>query len=182
MVPAVVMLTLAGLVYRGSSQAFGDLDGTGSAAASGSALVVTDVSGRPLTGSPLDLRGLLPGASGTRCVKVTYTGGPAVVLRLYGTDRTVSGQFDRWLRLRVTAGPTGRPGCPAAMAGAIVFDGSFDRFPTDPAIAGWSRWLDGRSRESVVFAITYRLSAGAPSSVAGARAGMGLAWNIAQAG
>lgn len=176
-VPFLVGLTVLGLVYRGSSEAFGDLP---TAAAPGSELTVTVAPGQP--GAALPRRGqtLSPGAGGTRCFTVTYHGDLPVVLRMYGTHRAATQQLDRSLRLSIVAGSTGALGCPSPPRGQRVFDGTLDQFPTSPSAGGWSRHLDAEDGDSVVFAVTARLDRGAAESLQGGAAGLEFAWNVQQ--
>lgn len=120
----------------------------------------------------LSASGLMPGASTTTCLRVTYSGNAASTVRLYGTIGGTG--LATYLTLTVTRGTfSGTPGAgsctgfTADSGGGVLYNSTLGSFPTttgtainDPAAS----WTNGDSRG-------YKLTLTLPSGVASAAQG-----------
>jgi hypothetical protein len=130
--------------------------------------------------------GVRPGDSISRCVKTTYTGSLAALVRLYSTS--TPGPLAQYIDLTITQGtqPSSTfPSCTGFVADAtgVIFSGTLQGFEQArvsyatgiaTAPAGKSSWAKG---ESLVYRFQATLQAGAPDSSQGWSSGVhSFAW------
>jgi hypothetical protein len=120
--------------------------------------------------------GLLPGDTGTRCIRVTYTGSVGAVVRLFAP--AVTGTLPPHVDLVVeegSAASTGSYGSCTGFTGTQVWSGPLSTFPTTFA-AGGGTFAPTAAGQSAVYRFTYTLSAATPGSQQGATAGATFRW------
>lgn len=122
---AGLLLSSAAVAQR-TEAAFSDTTQTGATWTSGT----VTLSGDP-TGTVLDLTGLQPGDTGSRCVAVTYTGTAVPVdIRLYTADVVDPDDLGSHVDVEVTyINNPGATPC-ASMVGTVIFSGSFHALTT----------------------------------------------------
>jgi hypothetical protein len=128
--------------------------------------------------------GLKPGSQGANCITVTSTGSLASTVKLYATNPQTTKDLASSITVTVEQGTGGGFGSctgftPLASGGTIVptttlasFGSTYTNFAS-----GAGTWAPtGSASESRVYRISYSLPAGAPNSVQGGTASLGLTW------
>lgn len=158
----LVALTLAGALAGARTWAAlsATTASTGDSFASGTVALADNDSGTAM----LSLSAAVPGNSDSGCITVTYAGGLASAVRLYGT--TTGTGLDAYLDLKVTRGafsgaPPAFDSCSTFTADAtdyigsgsgVIYDGTLQGFPdsyaagqVDPLAAGAETWTTGEA-------------------------------------
>jgi len=154
----VVALVLATtLVWQSSYAGFTDTTGQlHPSVTTGTVVLADDDAGARM----FNLSRLKPGATGTRCVKVTSTGSVPAVVRLYGTGRRSSHDLDRYLTLAISVGTGGSSASCSGFTGATsIYSGSLADFAAGYA-AGVGSWTTtGKvSGETRTYRIAYTMA------------------------
>jgi hypothetical protein len=119
---------------------------------------------------------LKPGATGTRCIKVSTTGATPTTVRLYGTGRSVTNGLDDALQLTVRIGTGGSTSsCTGFTTTATVYSGALSGFTAGDFAAGLGSW-SATSSANRTYQFTYLLSATAPASAQGGSATLTFVW------
>jgi hypothetical protein len=119
---------------------------------------------------------LKPGATGTRCIRVTSTGSAPSSVRLYGTGRSVTNGLDAALDLTVRLGSGGTTSsCTGFTSSATVYTGTLAGFTAGDFGTGLGTWTPSGT-QSRTYQFTYLLSSTAPSSAQGGTAALTLVW------
>ena len=125
--------------------------------------------------------GLKPGATATKCIKVTSTGTVPATVRLYGTGITSTNSMSRYLNLAVYLGTGGATASCSGFSGSLVYNGSVSGFPTDSYANGVGTWTTtGTATETRTYAVVYTLSTNTPTSVQGGATGLTFVWEARQ--
>jgi hypothetical protein len=120
---------------------------------------------------------LKPGATGTRCIKVSVSGTADAAVRLYGTDRTVSRGLDASLQLTVREGTGGSTSnCNGFTSSATVYSGTLAGFTASDFATGVGSWTTTGTAVARTFQFTYQLSTTAPTSAQGGSAALNFVW------
>jgi hypothetical protein len=120
--------------------------------------------------------GLLPGDTGTTCIRVTYTGTVGATVRLFVPS--VTGTLSPYVDLVVEQGTAGSPGGFAScgsFSGTQVWSGPLSTFPTTFA-AGRGTFSPTTTGDAAVYRFTYTLQSGTPGTQQGAAAGATFRW------
>ena len=126
--------------------------------------------------------GLKPGATATKCIKVTSTGSVPATVRLYGTGLSTTNSMSRYLTLAVYVGTGGSTASCSGFNGSSVYNGSLAGFPIDSYANGVGPWTTtGATTETRTYAVVYTLSSSTPTSVQGGSAGVTFVWEARQA-
>jgi len=169
------LLVAAALVWHGAAADFTDTAPAQTATASTTTLTLTDDDSAVRL---FDLSQLRPGATATRCVRVSTTSPRVSTVRLYGTGRSSTNGLSSYINLRVLVGTTGsNTNCGAFTAGTQVYNGTLAAFPTDSfaaGVGGWSSTAGTTSRRT--YQISYTLSGSAPTSAEGGTAALSFVW------
>jgi hypothetical protein len=163
------------IVWRGTEAAFtSQTSNAGNSWTAGSVVLADDDTGAAL----FNAGGLFPGAAGSRCITVTYTGSLATNVRLYVAASTDPSAVAQYLDLIIQEGTGGGFGsCAGFSASASIYTGTLAAFAS--AASGYSTgvgaWAPG-SAGSRTFQIAYSLSAATPTSKQGAAATATFQW------
>jgi len=177
-VPALVVglaLVVASLVtWRTSSALFTatTVDGSNSFS-TGSVVLSENDSGAAL----FNVGGLKPGATGSACIRVTYSGTIAAAVRVYGTGETATNLLDQYLTIAIDEGTNSSStagACGTWTASVNVFGGTLDTLGSTWA-GGTGTWTPSGSATRD-YRITYTLSSAAPSSTMGSTASVTFTW------
>lgn len=152
-------------------------DNPSSAWAAGTVVLGDDDSGSAL----FSAAGLLPGDTGEKCLRVTYTGSLAASVRFYSPSAT--GSLAPYIDLVVQeATPIGNNGtygggC-AGFAGTTIYTGSAAGLPVAASsyATGLGSFAPAGPGEYWVYRLAYTVNAAAPSAVQGQSANVTFTW------
>lgn len=138
----LALLASSAVVYQASNAAFSDTTDNGANNwAAGSVVIADDDTGSAL----VNVTGLVPTDTDSRCLNVTYTGSVASAVRLYATGYSDSG-LGQYLTITVEEG-TGATGgasldCSGFTGGTALYTGTLHGFATTNTsyAAGVSSW------------------------------------------
>jgi hypothetical protein len=120
---------------------------------------------------------LKPGATGTRCIKVSVAGTAPASVRLYGTGRSGNRGLDASLQLTVRAGTGGSTSsCTGFSSTATVYSGTLAGFTAGDFASGLGSWTTTGASATRTFQFTYQLSTTAPTSAQGGSAALDFVW------
>jgi hypothetical protein len=120
---------------------------------------------------------LKPGATGTRCIKVSVAGTAPASVRLYGTGRTDTRVLDESLQLTVRAGTGGSTSsCNGFTSTATVYSGTLAGFTAADFATGLGSWMTTGTAATRTFQFTYQLPTTAPTSAQGGSAALNFVW------
>lgn len=124
---------------------------------------------------------LVPGSTGSKCIKVTSEGSENATVKLYGTGAAATNSLDTYLDLVVQQGSGGSfdGGCTGFVAdGAPNFTGTLASFASTYTNFGngFGSFTPVPGTVTKVYKIQYTLSASTPSSAQGSTASLGLTW------
>ena len=169
------LLVAAAVVWHGAAADFVDAAPSQTVTASTTTLTLTDDDSAVRLFNLSELR---PGATATRCVRVSTTSPRVSTVRLYGTGRSSTKGLSSAINLRILVGTAGsNTNCGAFTTGTQAYNGTLAAFPTDSFAAGvgsWSSTAGTTSRRT--YQITYTLSASAPTSAEGGTATLSFVW------
>ncbi|OIH96610.1 MULTISPECIES: hypothetical protein [unclassified Curtobacterium] len=126
---------------------------------------------------------LKPGSTAANCITVTSTGSLPSTVKLYGTNASTTNNLAANLNLTVEQGTGGGAGSctgftPAATSGTL-YTGTVAGFGSTSTnfASGVGTWAPGGgSSEARVYRFTYTVASGAPNTVQGGTASLGLTW------
>ncbi len=122
--------------------------------------------------------GLQRGASGSKCIVVTYNGSLAASVKLYVTSS--SGALAPYLDLKIEQGTGGSfsGGCGAFTPATTIYTGTLSAFATAATdhASGVGTFAPTGSGQSRTYRITYTLNAATPSSAQGTSASADFRW------
>jgi hypothetical protein len=151
------VMSSGAMVWQASQAAFsGNTSNTGNSWTAGAVSLSDDDSSTAMF-SPT---GLVPGSTGTKCIKVTYTGNVSAPVKLYGASLT--GTLGTYLNLTVDIGAAAGPGAFAGCGGFVVSStiystatlATFAGAKTDYA-SGVTSWTPSTNGDYRVFRFTY---------------------------
>lgn len=123
-VAPLALLASSSLVWHASDAAFRAETSNGANQWAAGTVVLTDDDS---AAAMLDVKNLVPGASGSRCIAVRYDGSVAASVEVYGT---VTGSLGDYLNLTVEQGSGGgSAGCAGFTPESTIYDGTLARFP-----------------------------------------------------
>jgi hypothetical protein len=189
-------LALSGaFVYNASSAAFtGYTTNPGNTWTTGVVTLTDDDTGGtdPDAGTAMfTAAGLLPGATATKCIRVSYTGdAPTTGVRLYRSAHTDTNSLFQYITLSITEGTgtaefDGTPDCTnftADVAGtSVLFNSTMNNFTGKTAFGTGAVYNTGApwapsGAATKVYKFTYTLSASTPDSMQGKTANMAFRW------
>lgn len=128
--------------------------------------------------------GLVPGASGVKCVEVTYEGSLPAAVKLYAAGYTPSNALGAYLNLTVEEGSGGSfagsgPGsCPDFTASATLYSGTLDHFAATRTghASGVGSFAPTGAGQARVFRFSYQLDRAAPESTRSGTAAVAFTW------
>ncbi len=173
-VAALLGVVMSGtMVVQGTEAAFtGRTGNPGSGWTAGAVTISDDDNGTAL----FTATGLLPGATGSTCIRVTYSGGVAASVRLHAS---VTGSLAPHVDLVVEQGDgvgnTGGFGSCTGFSGLQVYSGTLSAFPTTFA-GGSGTFAPTASGQFAVYRFTYTLNAATPSAQQGTTASATFQW------
>jgi hypothetical protein len=176
LVPGAVLLgvVLSGtLVLQSTEAAFTATTGNGTGWSSGTVVLGADDGGTAL----FTASGLVPGSTGTRCIRVTYSGTiTPSAMRLYATSVTgsLAGYVDFVIERGSGAGNTGNFGSCAGFSGSTIYTGTAAALPTTFATGVGS--FSPAPSSFTVYRFTYTVQAGTPSAQQGQSATVTFRW------
>jgi hypothetical protein len=153
---------------------------SGISLAAGSVDLVDDDAGS----AAFTVSNLIPGASVTRCIVVTYQGsiptpGP---VRVYSGGYTDSGDFSTYLNLTVEEGSGGTfAGCTGFIASSTIESGTLANFGAIHTnyTNGAGIWDPAATPESRTYRITFQLASASPNSEQGQSVtGLTFTWEV----
>ncbi|MCW2502253.1 MAG: hypothetical protein JWO79_537 [Actinomycetia bacterium] len=136
-------------------------------------------------GALFSVSGLAPGDTGSRCVRVTYTGDARSDVRFYTTAATYSGSLGPYLDLVVSEGSAGtyaNSTCSDWTTGTQIYSGTLSGFAsakTDYSSGVYNsadRWSPVANGQYRVYKFDYTLQLSAPNSTQSTSAGIGFTW------
>lgn len=170
----MALLVTGLLVWHGTSAAFStSTQNSGNAYGTGTVSITDDDGGT----APFTASNLQRGATGTRCVQVTYGGSLTGAVRLYLSAS--SGTLRSSLTVTVEEGTGGSfAGCGGFTPTSTLYSGTLQAFAT--AASSWSSgvsaWTPTGPGQSRTYRVTYTLSPSAPPSAQNSTAAATLTW------
>lgn len=165
-VAGALLLGLLGsgvMVWQGSAAVFSSTTANGSNSWTlGSVTLADDDTGSAL----FTATGLAPGATGSNCITVTYSGNVATAVKLYASASADASAAAQYLDLTIVEGTGGGFGsCGAFVAGTTIYTGTLATFTSTKLAygSGVGTWAPS-SAGSKVYKITYTLNAAVPSA------------------
>lgn len=175
----LALLVATGLVWNTTSALFSTTTGsTGNSMAAAQVSLTDDDAGA----APFALTGLQRGATGARCVVVTYGGTVSAPVRLYASSS--SGTLAPHITLTVEQGTGGSFGnCSGFSANTTLYSGTLSAFASGST--SWSTgvgdWTPTAAAQSRTFRLTYMVSASAPSTAQNSTADVVFTWEARSA-
>ncbi len=174
--PAAALLgvVLSGtMVVQGTEAAFtGRTTNPGNGWVAGAVTISDDDNGTAV----FTVAGVLPGATGSTCIRVTYAGGVAASVRLHASvTGTLAPHVDLVVEQGSGAGNTGGFGSCTGFSGLQVYSGTLSAFPTTFA-GGSGTFAPTASGQFAVYRFTYTHNAATPSAQQGASASATFQW------
>lgn len=127
--------------------------------------------------------GLKPGSTGTNCITVTSTGSLPSTVKLYGTGAATTNALSSNINLQILQGTGGGfgscTGFTALTTGGSLYNGTLAAFASSSTnfANGLGTWAPtGTASESRVYEFIYSVPTGAPSTIMGGTASIGLTW------
>jgi hypothetical protein len=179
----IVGLIISGCLVWGSSTAMftATTANPSNSFAAGAVALSDDDTGLAL----FSVTNLHPGDSGSRCLRVTYTGDIQAIVRFYTTASSYTGTLGPYLTLTIEEGGAGtyaNATCSNWTTGTVVYTGLLSAFAatytnyTTGAYNAGGAWTPTTNGQFKVYRFAYQLSASAPSSMQAASAGIGFTW------
>jgi hypothetical protein len=176
---AIGMLISAGLVWNSSSATFTATTANPNTNtwSAGSLSLADDDTGTTMFNTP----NLKPGDTGTRCLRVTYSGSVASAIKLYTTAASYTGTLGTYIDLTVHEGAAGTyadPTCSNWTTGTQIYTGTMANFNTTHTnyANGVSAWTPTTNADFKVYKFAYTLQTAAPNASQGTAAGIGFTW------
>jgi hypothetical protein len=174
------LIAASAMVWKASTAAFTATTSNGPNTFSAGTVTITDNDAGAVLFSP---GALAPGATGTACIRVTYTGSLDAEVRLYGSGLSATNLMDTHLTLQIEDGgfagaPPAFPACTGFAASGTVSSGSLNAFGTANASYGngVGAWTPGGAGQTRDYRFTYTLAANAPNTVQGSSASISFVW------
>jgi len=141
--------------------------------ASGSVVISDDDTGSAM----FSAAGLYPGATGTRCITVSYTGTLASSVKVYATAVTDPATVAQYLDLTITEGTGGGYGtCVGFAAASTIYTGTLATFDLKTTFAsGVGSWSPG-SASTRTYRLAYTLNAATPANKQGTTTAVTFQW------
>ncbi len=140
----------------------------------GSVALADDDSGTAM----FNASGLTPGATGSNCITVTYTGTLPTVVKVYASASADASSAAQYLDINIIEGTGGGFGsCGAFVAATTIYTGTLATFTTTKTgySTGVGTWAPS-SPASKIYKITYTLNAATPASKQSAVTSCTLQW------
>jgi hypothetical protein len=170
----VGLLFASAAVWQTSQAAFtGSTQNATNAWTAGTVSLTDDDAGTAM----FSVTGLVPGATATRCIAVTYGGSATAAVRLFVP--TASGPLQSYLDLVVQEGSGGSfASCTGFTASSTLYTGTLASAASLHGAygSGWSTWAPTGAAQSRTYRFTYTLNAGTPDSQQGNSANATLQW------
>ncbi len=140
----------------------------------GSVALADDDSGTAM----FNASGLTPGATGSNCITVTYTGTLPTVVKVYASASADASSAAQYLDINIIEGTGGGFGsCGAFVAATTIYTGTLATFTTTKTgySTGVGTWAPS-SPASKIYKITYTLNAATPASKQSAVTSCTMQW------
>jgi hypothetical protein len=137
------------------------------------------------TSALFNVSGLSPGDTGSRCIRVTYTGNSRADVRFYTTASTYTGTLGAYIDLAISEGPAGTYAngtCSDWTTGTSVYSGTMANFASGTtnfstgAYNSSDKWSPVANGQYKVYKFTYTLQLTAPNSSQNTSGGIGFTW------
>ena len=188
LVTAAVLGTLLSVsaVWMNSYAAFsGTTQNPGNAWTAGSVTLTNDA---PAATAMFNATGLTPGATGQKCIVVTYNGNVAAAVKVYATGYAQTNGLGGHLGVTIEQGTgssftgSGPASCTGfTVEGAAIFSGTADAFGN--VTTGKTNYATGvgtfaptAGGQAKTYRITYTLNASTPDSAQGGKVDLGFVW------
>ena len=163
------------LVWQGTSSVFSGTTANGTDSWTMGSVTLSDDD----TGSAMfSAGGLAPGATGSNCITVTYSGTVATAVKLYAAASADASSLAQYLDLTIQEGTGGGFGsCGGFVASGTIYSGTLSAFTSTQLAygSGVGSWAPS-SASSTIYKITYTLQAGTPNSKQGAATTTTFQW------
>jgi hypothetical protein len=172
-----VLLSGVLIMSRTRAAFSGTADNPSSSWAAGTVVIGDDDSGSAL----FSATGLLPGDTGEKCIRVTYSGSLAASVRFYsaGVSGLLAPYIDLVVQEATTVGNVGSygSGC-AGFAGTTIYTGTLADLPLTASsyAAGRGSFAPASGGEYRVYRLGYTVNASAPSAAQGQTATATFTW------
>lgn len=167
------LLASGGLIWYGTHSAFtATTSNTGNTWAAGAVALTDSQNGT----AAFSASNLAPGATGVKCITVTYTGTASggVAVKLYTANKT--GTLGDYLNLTVDEGTGGSADCTGFTSGTSDYTGTLTAFAAKNSYAnGVSTWAPTVTGAKT-YKFTYTLDPATPDTAQSATAGMDFIW------
>ena len=158
----------------------GTTKNSANATTAGSVVVTDDDGGLALFG----VTGLTAGATGTKCIVVTYGGSLTSAVRVYATGYAQTSGLGRFVDLTIKEGSgssfagSGPTSCSGFTPSATIYTGTLDAFAAAATsyTTGVGTWAPTGSGQTKTYQLTYLLDPRAPNTVAAGTASLGFTW------
>ena len=168
------LLGVATLVGHSTESAFSSKTNNPSNSwASGSVVISDDDTGSAM----FSAAGLYPGATGSRCITVSYTGTLASSVKVYATAVTDPASVAQYLDLTIIEGTGGGYGsCAGFSAGPTIYTGTLAGFDLKTSFgAAVGSWSPG-SAATRTYRLDYTLNAATPANKQGSTTAVTFQW------
>lgn len=170
----VGMLAASAVVWQSSQAAFtGSTQNTSNSWTAGTVSLTDDDSGSAM----FSAAGLVPGASASGCITVTYGGSVPAAVRLFvpSTSGTLTSNLD----LVIQEGTGGSfASCTGFVSSSTLYTGTLATAASNnnSYTTGWSSWQPNGASQSRTYRVTYTLNASTPDAKQGASATAIFQW------
>ena len=124
-----------------------------------------------------NVTGMKPGATGSACIRVSYSGTLASSIKVYGTGETATNSLDTYLSIAIDQGTNSSStagACGTWTASTNYFTGNLNTIASTFA-TGYGSWTPS-SAATQDYRITYTLSSSAPNSTMSSTASVTFTW------
>jgi len=136
------------------------------------------------TSTLFSVANLAPGATGTKCIKVTYGGSIAAAVRVYGAGYTSTNALGAYLNLSVEEGSgatfagSGPSSCPGFTPSSTLYAATLDDFGATKTsyASGVGSFAPTAANQMMVYRFTYTLDPSAPEGTQSGSAAVAFTW------
>lgn len=170
------LLAASVLVWQTSNAAFSASTSNGTNTWSAGTVSLTDDDS---AAAMFTATAMVPGATGTKCIKVTYGGDVASAVELYSSGLATTNALASHIDLTIEQGTGGSfSGCAGFTPDSGIYSGTIAAFGASNTsfATGVGAWAPTGAAETKEYRFTWTLNNAAPSSVMGGTASLNFVW------
>jgi hypothetical protein len=174
---AVGLLISTILMWQASNAAFTATTSNGANSFATGNVVISSSPGTAL----FSVTGLTPGATGSACIRVSYTGTLASAIRIYGTSPSTTNSLSSYINIQIEqttgSGTVTGPSCAGFGASTSIYNSTLSSFGS--TYTDWTSGLAAWSPSGAAtrdYRFTYTLSGSAPNGTMNSTAAITFNW------